>query len=721
MPPTVKPSFVIHRLPAWVINGVTVTMGLALVQCSIGWVAGIQAAQIAIATAVCASLADVVTSVARVARRVGVAVIASTLAATLFLAIRPYSALLIPTVALLVMAAMLLLSWGPKAGSVAFATALSLVFAMSLPASESLSWSRFAWGLAGSLGYWVWAVATARLLQATWRNFALAAAVEGMAGLLAAIARQLADPASVACQSRILDEEAALAERLQNARDLVFDHDEGPQAGRETALLLHLINLRDLAMAGRLGAGLFVEQADEPAARRNAELTGLVIGRVAEALQVVARCLRSGRAPAADTETEHAIQSLVAELERLPPASVQGELQAGASSVLKSKLELLHAIQNAVEPAGTGRDTPDTPLACQRSDLRRYITPDEWRFAAVTANLRHDTPVFRHALRTSITATVAYAVTRAFPWMPHPQWIVLTIVAVMQGNLAQTLLRRNARILGTLSGCLVVALLATSSSNLFLSAAFLVASGIAHAFFGIRYSVTAGAAAVMAVLQAHLVAPDTGFSTLERFGDTVAGAVLGWAATYLLPTWERRSLPGVLDRATEALRAYAAEATALRDDTGGLPRFARQRAYDAIRALSAIRTRSLAEPEDVRVPLPQLTSWLSAAYDLMAHLSNLRLTLTLNAGDRPAPALAAAVAALSQAIEAALGSGPGVSSPAQLSPADERALAAVPHLAWRAHRAMDEARRIAVLSAHIESLIRPSPPALQASTGDNPR
>jgi uncharacterized membrane protein YccC len=180
-----------------------------------------------------------------------------------------------------------------------------------------------------------------------------------------------------------------------------------------------------------------------------------------------------------------------------------------------------------------------------------------------------DAPVFRHALRTCATATAAYALARCIPWMPHPQWIVLTILAVMQGNLALTLMRRNARVLGTLAGCLAVLALTTAgSSTLFLTACFLVASGVAHAFFGVRYSVTAAAAAVMALLQAWpRRAGQRRFSTFERFGDTVAGAALGWAATFVLPTWERRNLPATLRQAVAAMRAYAAEATALRDDT----------------------------------------------------------------------------------------------------------------------------------------------------------
>ena len=693
------PSIVVRHVPAWVVNGITVTLGLALVQCSIGLVAGAEAAQAAIATAVCASLADVVTTTGRVARRVLAAVIASTASATLFLAVRPHEALLIPAVALIVFAAMLIQSWGAKAGTVSFAAGLALVFAMSLPASQPLTWERFAWGLAGSAGYWIWAVATTWLLQPTWRQVALASSAQDLGALLAAIARQIGHPEDMAWQSGVLDAEAAFADRLQAARDLVFANDEGAPARRETAILLHLIDLRDLALASRLEVGPSPTQF---ATHRQAELTGRVVEQIAAALQAIATHLRTGGGDVVDPAIEQAIRGLLAELEdsaRTDPCTAV----AGVGHLLENKLAMLRSLQGLLEGDG------EVDLPCARSDLRRYITPDEWRLAAVTANLRADAPVLRHALRTCATATAAYALARALPWAPHPQWIVLTILAVMQGNLALTLTRRNARVLGTLAGCVaVLALTTASASTPFLAGCFLVASGIAHAYFGVRYSVTAAAAAVMALLQAHLAVPDGGFSTFERFGDTVAGALLGWAATYVLPTWERRNVATALRQAIVALRAYAAESTTLRDDSAGLPRFARQRAYDCIRALAATRSRSLAEPADVRVPIPQLTAWLAAAYGLMAQLSNLRLSLALHGREHPTPEFAAAVARMSREVDALLAATTIQSSvPPWPGDEDERVLSAVPHLLPRARRTLQEAARVAAQAAQIEALIRP--------------
>ena len=689
------PSFVIRHVPAWVVNGVAVTLGLALAQGSIGLVAGAQAAQAAIATAVCASLADVVTTTDRVVRRVLVAILASTASATLFLAIRPVEALQVPAVALIVFGTMLLQSWGPKAGSVSFAAGLALVFAMSLPPTEPLTWGRFAWGLAGSAGYWTWAVATAWLLQPTWRHFALAATAQDLARLLAAIGRQVGRPDEAAWQSGILDDESALAERLQGARDLVFGNDTGPAARRETAILLHLIDLRDLAMASNLEAGL------QPATRRQAELTGRVIEEIARSLDTIATHLRSGAGPVVDPRNDEAIRGQLAELEQ-HAATAQCEAVVGVSHLLRNKLEVLRSLQHVLA------STDPCDLPCEREDLRRYITPDEWRLAAVTANLRPEAPVFRHAVRTCVTATVAYAIARALPWAPHPQWILLTILAVMQGNLALTLLRRNARVLGTMAGCVAVVLLTTAgSSTLFLAACFLVASGVAHAFFGVRYSVTAAAAAVMALLQAHLAVPDGGFSTIERAVDTVAGALLGGAATYMLPTWERRNLPTTLRQAVAAIRAYAAEATTLRGDAAGLPRFARQRAYDAIRALAAIRSRSLHEPADVRVPIPQLTSWLSAAYGVMSGLSNLRLSLAMHGREHDSPAFAAAVAGVSRAVDDVISATAMQPWPSPLPNADdELVLASVPHLLPRIRRTLADAGRVAAQAAQIEALVQ---------------
>lgn len=674
----------IRRLPAWAVNGLTVMLGLMLVQGSIFLLAGAQAAQAAMATAVCASLADVVTTTHRVARRVLAAVIASMAAAGLFLVARPYESMLIPTVVLIVFGAMLVQSWGPKAGTVSFAATMSLVFAMSAPASQGLTLAYGAWSLIGAVGYWVWAVVTAVFLQPAWRRLALASAAQDMAGLLRALAAQARDPVDLRLQSKVVNQEAILADRMQAARDLIFGSADGPTAHLQTSVLLRLTDLRDLAIAGKIDTALRRHGAASVEDRR---LFSDALRHMALALERVAEHVRTGRLEPVDATVEMSIRQMLDELEK-----GQGKARDGVrrviAEILRSQLVHVRAIQAMHDPIAQQRLLP-----CRRSDLRRYIAPDEWRFAAVKMGLRLDSPTFHYAMRTAIAAGLAYAIGRQLPWTAHPQWVLLSVTVVMQGSLAQTLARRNARVLGTLSGCVSMALLLmTNPSSFILSLSFLVAAGVAHAYLGVRYSVTAAAAAVMAILQAHLLAHGADFNILERLGDTVIGALVGWSATYALPSWERHRLSKDLRQATEALRSYAAEVLKPEEGASGLPRFARQRAYDTIRIVAAAQSRTLVEPSSVRLPAAELTLWLSAAYDLMSHLSNARLALTLHAKESATAQLSHAVAAVACELDRALRPESTDRCPA-LDPEAMAAIAAVPDLLPRLEDALAEAAR----------------------------
>src|SRR5207253_1432004 len=112
-------------------------------------------------------------------------------------------------------------------------------------------------------------------------------------------------------------------------------------------------------------------------------------------------------------------------------------------------------------------------------------------------------PVLRHALRMGLALGIAYALALAWPWRAHPHWLVLSVAVVLRGNLEQTLARRNARVLGTVLGCVLMLALARTESPALLEIVFLLSAGIAHAYVNVRYWITATAATVMALLQAH--------------------------------------------------------------------------------------------------------------------------------------------------------------------------------------------------------------------------
>jgi uncharacterized membrane protein YccC len=288
--------------------------------------------------------------------------------------------------------------------------------------------------------------------------------------------------------------------------------------------------------------------------------------------------------------------------------------------------------------AALARGEREPDLAAVRANWQVFVSPTAWSLRPVLALWRWDAPPLRHAIRAALAVTAGYGLAQALPWGSHEYWILLTIVVVLRGSLALTLERRNARVAGTLLGCVVaLALLSAQPSPLELLLAMMVAQGVAHGFAARRYLVTAVAATVLGLVQAHMLNADasTAFALFERMADTLIGAAIAWVFCYVLPSWERRQLPALVTRVLKAQARHARLAFSLgRLDSmdGGASlewRLARREAYDSLSALVQATQRSLSEPRAVRPPLAPLEHLQAHSYQLLAQLSAVKSMLVL--------------------------------------------------------------------------------------------
>jgi len=205
---------------------------------------------------------------------------------------------------------------------------------------------------------------------------------------------------------------------------------------------------------------------------------------------------------------------------------------------------------------------------------------------------------------------------------------------VLRGSLAQTLERRNSRVAGTLLGCLLAgALLYAHVPAAVLLVAVAVAQGIAHAFALQRYLVTAVAATVLALVQAHLLNAGVSpvFEVAERVVDTLIGVGIAWVFSYVLPSWERTQVAALVKRTLVAQARHAQLSLGLgraMDTQSELAwRLARKEAYDSLSALVQAIQRSLSEPRAVRPPLAELERLLGHSYQLLAQLTAIKTML----------------------------------------------------------------------------------------------
>ena len=627
-----------RRIPAYAVNGIEVAVGVGLIHATVAALAGAQAGLLASTGAICASLADLPTTVSRAWQRVAFAATLACAASAVVTALISHPPALGLAIGAISFVSLLTLGWGPRAGPISFAPILAIVFAIAAPAPSAAA--ALAWNGTGALAYLAWAVLATWGLQGYYRWNSLAEVMGATSRLLRSRAGLLAAPrlqaADIATMRAWIADETVLAERLQAARDFVFVAQDARGSAMHTAMLLRLIELREVLLASRLDLNLL-----------GADDAGIAVrGRLAEALSAIAGVLDAAQLayrgkPAALDGNLAALDGNLAALDgNLAVPEFARTMDSVALADFDPRARLLPALTDRLQRLGgetraivallRGEDAkPGVPLS--RQELRLFVAPDSWPLAAIRAQLTLQSPVGRHALRMSLALAAAFFIAHASPWASHPAWVVLSVAVVLRGSLEQTLARRNARVLGTLLGCLLVLLLFQVPSRGILAAIFIASVAVAHAFVGVQYVVTAIAATVMALIQQHLAYPGGGFAIVERIGDTFLGAALAWAFSYVLPSWERRSLPQLVARAVDALRQYAVSAMegGAAAQAGAMveQRLARRRAYDALGAIAAAFQRSAAEPERVRLPLVELATLLDYGQRLMAHLSLIRLTL----------------------------------------------------------------------------------------------
>lgn len=608
-------------LPAHGLNGLTVILGLGLVHLVCWRVGSAGAALAAVSGAIFTSLPDTPLAPGRTRLRVATGALIGTLSSLLALSLSTHPLGLAVLIAVIGAASALGMSWGSRAGPLSFVPVLALVFTLAHPPTADAGEiaHHTLWTLTGAVLYWLWAWPVSRALQPRLRELAVATALRTLGELLRARGRLLdlavADTSDAqTALTHWITHQAALDEHLQAARDLLFEAHHVPAARRLADALLQAIELRDALMVSELDLGAL---GHDPAAQRTRSALGQWLGQLGDALDGQARALEQrAEPPLLDLDGLHTAlrQGLQTPMAAAPTRL--GQILLGRGEHLLKDLERLRAALRQ----GSGEPLPSP------AELRYFVTPEGWPLASLTAQLHWRSPVLRHALRSALALSAAYSLALALPWASHPNWLVLSVAVVLRGNLEQTLSRRDARILGTVLGCLLVLALAVTHITVLSGLIFLLAAGAAHAFVNRRYLVTATAATVMALLQAHLMAPDAGFGVPERLGDTVLGAALAWGVSYLWPWWEYRSVPLLTGRARRALATLSAQVLRWPEPTQSdlSLRLARRQAYDAIGALALAARRTAAEPEAVQLPLRTLAGLLAQCHVLLAQLAGIR-------------------------------------------------------------------------------------------------
>lgn len=178
---------------------------------------------------------------------------------------------------------------------------------------------------------------------------------------------------------------------------------------------------------------------------------------------------------------------------------------------------------------------------------------------AMRAELRHDSPILRHAVRVTAVAATGYLLGS---WLPlgHGYWAPMASVMVMRPDFTQTYARSVARLGGTLVGvALATAIVRTAHPGTWLLAGLAVLCA-----FGMYLLMRTGYAASQVFVAAYVVfllgMEGAGLTQTvrERVLLTLLGGLLAMLAYAVYPAWETPRLRGRLADWLKADGRYAA-------------------------------------------------------------------------------------------------------------------------------------------------------------------
>jgi uncharacterized membrane protein YccC len=679
-------------------NGLWVAFGVGLTGLSIGTALGLPAGVAAATGAVCVSISDRTDPLRNKLRIMGFAF----LCASLFSGLSSFSRFS-PTAFVIATAFTglwtgLISAYGKWVLSLAMTCVLAFVFAMGehfrtvADAADHLMLF-----VCGALAYTSYAVLVAWLFDDRGRRLLLAEAMRAFADYLRAKAALYnPDTEGPGALRAVIDTHAALADRLQAARDSLFARRTHRMQLKRIDTLVALLDAFETVLSSDADI-----EALRPAAQRDLmwRLNAFVyqMADEVERLTLALRFRHGHAAPLNHAEEARQLTEAVAQAREVAPDDPVLHAFVATANKLVLADSYIAALATALDDA-----TPPSAVAASL-DLELFRQDAPRGIGLLLRQFRWHAPALRYAIRLSLAMTTGLGLTLVFPRFAHANWVLLTIALIMRANYSVTRQRRWDRVTGTLIGCALAVTFINTLPAPALLLFIVLAVGTSHAYGLVAYRVTAIGASISSLLLLHFVAPLVHPQFFERIVDTLIGAGLSWAFSYLLPSWERDDLPRTV-RGLLAADATFADAALRRSPVTQPYRLARKQALDAVAQLSGAIRRLADEPNMNRRALASLGELLGANYLLASDLSSMPVLVKLRAQELDPAGADAAIAAVRERVvhmlqPDAVHQGHDAAAAARAGFAEMQGSAAMDVLARRLDHIEHAARKVARLAA----------------------
>ncbi|PUA20161.1 FUSC family membrane protein [Glaciimonas sp. PCH181] len=588
----------------------------------------------------------------------------------------PFPYLLSVMLVLVTFLACMMVVYGKKAMPLQFAALFAMTLSMGNTASIAGAFLHTGVFLAGGLVYLTYSMVVSWFLRRRIKQQVLAEALFELARYLDIKADFYDMHVELGNQfNRLVRQQIVLAEKQQASRDLIL---RGPKSQQNAILVQVHFGMFDLyehilsTHTDYLQLRQHFADADILTYFRD------LINKAAKDIETIAYAITRKRASFRTVSYKAELRAIEIELQQLQQDSLAGKMPEEAMALLRvtynkirDTVDMIDELHRATQ--GTHGELPEM----LGSDMTPFLTQQKYQLGVLVSNLRWQSPVFRFAIRVAMAITLGLVIAAHLPYTSHGYWIVLTIAIIMKPTFSQTKQRRGDRLLGTLIGCVATALILHFVHEPVALLGFLfLATVAAPAFIYVKYRYTAIAASMQILLQINLVLPSSGHVIGERLIDTIIGAAIATAFSFVLPSWEYRTLPQLIRRVLASNQKYLEAANNMlqaKTPDDFIYRVCRKRFLDSIADLVSTLVRMLDEPVSKQRAAEELNQFIVQNYLIMAHIAALRLLLKRNQDSVPQTAVNALLQQATTHVCLSLTHAEQVLNPkaASPSPADE--------------------------------------------------
>ncbi|TQK04370.1 MULTISPECIES: FUSC family membrane protein [unclassified Herbaspirillum] len=534
--------------------------------------------------------------------------------------------------------ASMMVVYGKKTMPLQFAALMVMTLSMENQVPISAALANCVLFLGGGLGYLAYSMVVSWFLRRRIKQQVLAEALFELARYLRIKADFYDVRHDLAAQfNQLVRQQIVVADKQQASRDLILRDLYTKQDGLLVQVHLSMLELYEQVLSTHADYAFLRDHfGDKDVMIFLRDLAN----KTAEDIESIAYAITRKKASSPTVNYKAELRAIQYEMQQMA--------QPGPNRASEEALTILRVtynkIRDIIELIGQLHQATQNPVdpipILPGSDMTPFLTQQKFKFNMLLVNLRWQSPIFRFAIRVALAVTTGLWISSHLPYMAHGYWIVLTIVIILKPNFSATKQRMADRLIGTIIGCLITALILRFVHNpMGLMAVLFAASVAAPAFTYVKYRYTAIAASVQILMLLNLLLPAGHQGVVsERLIDTVIGVVIATIFSYVLPAWEYRDLPKLLRNVLKASQRYL---TASRDMLEGkvkddfFYRVCRKGFMDSLAALISALVRMMDEPVTKHRAVKELNRFIVQNYLVAAHIAALRLMLRRHQENTP--------------------------------------------------------------------------------------